>query len=73
MDLISEINYYKSFNSILQAINLLKDIDLFCFSYKVYEGFSLSKNQIESYQFLLPSIEIKKNQILENEMKALKL
>ena len=67
MDLTSELNFYKRFNSVLQPINLLKEIDLFCFSYKVYEGCSLCKNPIESYQFLLPSIEINKNQLLKKE------
>ena len=36
MDSTSEINFYKKFNNVLQAINLLKEIDLLCFSYKVY-------------------------------------
>ena len=67
MDLTTDLNYYKRFNNILQAINLLKEIDLFCFRYKVYEGCSLCKTPVESYQFLPPSIEINKEQLLDKE------
>ena len=66
MDLTSDLKYFKRFNSALQPINLLKDIDLFCFKYKVYEGCSLCKIPVESYQYLLPSIEINKEQLLNN-------
>ena len=40
IDLISEKSYYKKFNNIL-AINLLKDNELFCLKYNLYEGCSL--------------------------------
>lgn len=40
-DLTLDCNYYKKFNNVLQAINLFKDIDTFCFKYKTYEGYSI--------------------------------
>ncbi len=40
-DLTSINNKYKLFNTILQPINSLKNNNIFCFEYTVYEGCSI--------------------------------
>ena len=41
IDLTTASNYYKEYNNILQAINIFKNIDAFCISYKLLEGCNL--------------------------------
>ena len=59
IDLISEKSYYKKFNNILQAINLLKENGLFRLKYNLYEGFTLCTIANEKIEYLDPYIEIK--------------
>ena len=41
LDLISNISYFKQYNSIIQALNILKNMELFCLKYNLYEGCNL--------------------------------
>ena len=63
-DLTTDINYFKRFNNILQPINILKDTDIYCFKYKLYEGCSICQTPQELFQYLNPSIEINKDDLL---------
>ena len=59
-DLILESNYYKKFNNVIQAINLFKDIDKFCFKYKIYEGCIICTKAKEFIKYLSPCTDISK-------------
>ena len=63
-DLTTDKNKYKSFNSILQVINLLKNIDIFCVQYNVLEGCSICKAPVNSTNYLSPSICVTKTDLL---------
>ena len=58
--------YYKEFNSIIQPINFLKNNELFCIKYKVYEGCTLCTSPFEKTEFLEPAIHITLNNFLNN-------
>ena len=67
-------SYYKQFNNILQAINLLKNNELFCIKYNLYEGRSICTIANEKIEYLVPCIEIKEKDLkskieLENIVK----
>jgi len=63
IDLISEKSYYKKFYNILQAINLLKDNELFCLKYNLYEDCTLCTIANEKIEYLVPYIEIKESDL----------
>ena len=63
IDLTTASNYYKEYNNILQAINIFKNIDAFCISYKLLEGCSLCTPAKEKTKFLNPSILISQNDL----------
>ena len=65
-DLTTDKNNYKAFNTILQVINLLKNIDIFCVQYNVYEGCSICKEPANFINYLSPSISITKSDLLNN-------
>ena len=66
-DLANNNNYYKQFNSILQVINLLKGVELFCFTYNAFEGYSICTKPENHMKYLNPSISITKKIFLSNE------
>ena len=49
---------YKQFNSIIQPINFLKNLEAFCVRYKVLVGCSICTNPIEKLEYLEPCIHI---------------
>ena len=56
---ISNKSYYKQYNSIIQALNMLKNIEIFCLKYNLIEGCSLCTIAKDSIKYLSPFIEIK--------------
>ena len=66
IDLTSEKSYYKKFNNILQAINLLKDKNLFFVKYNLYEGCSICTIANKKIKYLVPYMEIKENDLKLN-------
>lgn len=50
-DLTKKKSYFKEFNNILQTFNLLKDIDIFCFKYTIYEGCTICTAAFENTIF----------------------
>lgn len=63
LDLISNKSYFKQYNSIIQALNILKNMELFCLKYNLYEGCSLCTIAKESIEYLSPFIEIKETEL----------
>ena len=66
LDLISDNNSFKKYANILQPITFLKDIDLFCIKYHLYEGCSLCTIANEKTEYLTPNIEFTENDFRNN-------
>ena len=55
--------FAKKFNNILQAINLLKDNELFCLKYNLYKDCTLCTIANEKIEYFVPYIEIKESDL----------
>ena len=67
LDLTSKNMNYKQMNSILQPINLLKNIDIFCIKYNLYEGCSICTSPTNKTEYLEPCISISLDNFLKKE------
>ena len=59
LDLISDRNNFKQYSSIIQALNIFKNINIFYLKYNLIKGFSLCSKAKESIEYLSTFIEIK--------------
>ena len=66
LNLTTKNMFYRDFNSIIQSINFLRDIDYFCIKYKVNEGCTLCTAPFAKMEFLHPAFQIKLKDFLNN-------
>ena len=64
-DLATKENKFKQFNSIMQVLNLMKNIEIFCIKYNLFEGCSILKSPVNCTEYLSPSISVTKNDLLK--------
>ena len=65
-DLTSQNQCFKEFNTIIQPILLLKELDIFCIKYNILEGCSFCQYQDKRNLYYKPYIEISLDEIKNN-------
>ena len=67
-NLTTKNNMYKEFNTILQYINLFRNINLFSIKFSLYVGCSICNNPKITENYLNPCIEITKNYLISKKI-----